>query len=359
LLAAVFEQRWLSRRTYRRFVPLPVGLVLAFFFLGGLRGEMARPPLTALDLATYNDSGRVRLTGEVISAPDRRETSTLLKVTVSQLQPEGGQPLAVRGLVMVRLAPGALFRYGDRLVLDGVPQTPPEDETFSYRDYLARQGILTYINQPQVYLAGRGRTNLFWSFTYGLRERAYRLVNRYYPAPESALLAGILLGLDQDLPEGLAQAYRNTGTAHVIAISGFNMSILAALFLGLFGRVLPRGWAALAAILALAFYSLLVGGNPAVVRAALMGAAAVFGGLVGRRQSGINTLVFTAALMCAFNPFLPWDVSFQLSFSATLGLILYAEPVELAFRRWAARTEGAAGGLWAEGPGTLSGDRVS
>jgi competence protein ComEC len=145
------------------------------------------------------------------------------------------------------------------------------------------------------------------------------------------LLIGILLGDESGLPENVQQAFRDTGTAHIVAISGFNIAILAGLFVLLLGRLLPRSPAILVAILLIGAYTVLVGGSPPVVRAAIMGAAGLFGGLIGRRQAGANSLAFTAAGMCLFDPWLPWDPSFQLSFMATLGLVLYADPLQ----RWA------------------------
>jgi competence protein ComEC len=79
----------------------------------------------------------------------------------------------------------------------------------------------------------------------------------------------------------------------------------------------------LAAVAGIAFYTFFVGSDPAVVRAAIMGMVALLAVQVGRRQTGVNTLTFVAALMALWNPFVLWDVGFQLSLLATLGLILY------------------------------------
>src|SRR4030095_13477113 len=97
-----------------------------------------------------------------------------------------------------------------------------------------------------------------------------------FPDPESSLLAGILLGVDTGLTRELQQAFKNTGTAHIIAISGFNISIIPGTFFALFSRVLcPRRGAALA-ILGIIFYTFIVGADAAVVRAAFMGSLALF-----------------------------------------------------------------------------------
>jgi competence protein ComEC len=161
---------------------------------------------------------------------------------------------------------------------------------------------------------------------YSFKQRSLDNIYRMFPDPESSLLAGILLGVDTGLTSELQQAFKNTGTAHIIAISGFNISIIAGIFFAFFSRFLGDRRGAVLAILGIALYTVLVGADAAVVRAAVMGGLALFARQVGRRQVGLNTLLAVAALMCVWNPLYIWDVGFQLSFFATLGLILYATP---------------------------------
>jgi len=92
-----------------------------------------------------------------------------------------------------------------------------------------------------------------------------------------------------------------------------------------------------AAIVSIGLYTILVGGDAPVVRAAIMGGLSLFARQVGRRQHGLNSLAFTAAVMLLANPLLLWDAGFQLSFAATLGLVLYAEPWSKAFEGWLER----------------------
>ncbi|MCK4900343.1 MAG: ComEC/Rec2 family competence protein, partial [Anaerolineales bacterium] len=216
-------------------------------------------------------------------------------------------------------------------------ETPPVFEEFSYRDYLARQGIHSYMSRVKANLVQRGQGNLILRVIYALKARALATVYRIYPDPEAALLAGILLGVETGIPEDVQQAFLDTGTSHIIVISGFNITILAALFAMIFGRLLGRWRGAMAALVAIAIYTILVGADAAVVRAAIMGGLTLFAAQIGRRQDGLNTLAFVAALMALFNPYVLWDVGFQLSFAATLGLLLYAEPLTQAFVRLTSR----------------------
>ena len=337
-IGLIFIERRLPVRVtagYRRVAPLPLCLLLAAVCLGGLRWGLAQPSLDAGDLAYYNDGEKVELRGWVAGDPDRREKTVQLKVRVETLQVKGQEPRAVKGIALVVLPAGGDWAYGDEVQLYGELRTPAENEDFSYRDYLANKNIYSQMLYPWAEKTGERAGNPILRAAYRLRAAAYRTINRQYAQPEAALLSGILLGLERDLPEDLERAFQETGTAHIIAISGFNMAVLSGLVVLSFRRVLARVWAALAAVLVITFYTLLVGANPAVVRAALMGGLAVFGGLIGRSSANLTPLGFTAALMCLFNPRLPWDASFQLSFTATLGLVLYGGRLQSGFESWA------------------------
>jgi len=175
---------------------------------------------------------------------------------------------------------------------------------------------------------------------FALQARALEMVHRLYPDPESALLAGILLGVESGIPPDVQRAFKDTGTAHIIAISGFNITIIAALCIKVFTRLLGgqrRFLAAVFSLVVISLYTLLVGANAAVVRAAIMGGLTLFARQIGRRQQGLNSLGLVAAVMALKDPDILWDVGFQLSFAATLGLVLYAEPLTQMFIRLAGR----------------------
>jgi competence protein ComEC len=150
-------------------------------------------------------------------------------------------------------------------------------------------------------------------------------------------LAGILLGVQTGISTQVLEAFRVTGTSHIIAISGFNVAVVAGLFVLIFGRLLGRWRGMLAAWVGIALYAVLAGASASVVRAALMGGVSIFAIRLGRRQSGLNSLAFVAAVMALFDPQILWDVGFQLSFMATLGLVLYADPLAGWFTGFASR----------------------
>ena len=301
--------------------------------LGAARYAYSLPVVDANYISWYTDRDyELLVTGTLVSPPDQRDTYTNLRLEVSAVN-TGDETLPVHGLILARVPPDTRWHYGDIVRLRGHLQTPPTNEDFSYLDYLAHQDIHAYMPDAEATLLPFTGGNGFLRLVYAFKAQAVAHVYQIFPDPEASLLSGILLGDDNGLPADLQQAYQNTGTAHIIAISGFNIAIIAGLFVGLFSRLLGKRKGAIFAVLGILLYTLLVGATASVLRAAIMGTLAIFARQVGRRQNGLNTLAFTAAVMAAFNPQLPWDVGFQLSFAATLGLILYAQPLE----DWAVR----------------------
>lgn len=320
----------------------PLAIVLLFLALGGVRWQSNQPVVSASFIAWYNDIPfTLVVEGNLVAPPDERDTFTYLKVQVDRLRPGFDrlfQP--VQGLLLARVQPGGDWRYGDRVSLEGKLVSPFESEEFSYREYLARQGVYSVMDCRQPQRLGRGQGNPLLAVIYELRRRSLDAVYRLWPDPEASLLAGILLGVETGIPTPVQQAFQGTGTSHIIAISGFNITLLVGVVMSVLLRLLgkPRRFlaAGLAAI-SIAAYTLLVGANAAVVRAAVMGFFALFAAQLGRRQNGLNTLAMVAAIMALLTPGVIWDIGFQLSFMATLGLVLYADPLAEAFVRLASR----------------------
>lgn len=339
-LGAGLARFWFRRRG----APAPAWLglmpwALLAAALGGLRYQAAQPLNIPEHIAAYNDDGgRYAVTALLARLPDERDGYANLWLQAESVRSlEGGSSTPVTGNLLARVPPGGDWQYGDRLVLRGGLETPPENETFSYRAYLAQRGVFTFMPFVDVELVGRGQGHPLLARLYAVKARALELTARYWPDPESSLLAGILLGVESRIPPDVEDAFNRTGTSHVIAISGFNITIVAGLLVGLFGRWWGPRRGALAAAVGIGLYTVLVGAEASVVRAALMGGLALLARQAGRRQDGLNSLALVAAVMAAFNPLILWDVGFQLSFAATLGLVLYAEPMQAAFAAWLGR----------------------
>ena len=342
VVLAMLVRLLVPRLRVQGFHPSPASLFLlalslSAFFLGAARYQVSLPTVDSHYIAWYNDQDYTLLvTGTLADPPDVRDTYTNLRLQVTGVD-TGDQNLPVTGLILARVAPGGDWQYGDVLRLRGHLQTPPAYEGFSYQDYLAHQGILAYMPDAEATRLPGTAGNPLLRLVYAFKTYAVGRVYRIFPDPEASLLAGILLGDDNGMPAELQQAYINTGTAHIIAISGFNIAILAGLFVWLFSRLLGERKGAIAAVIGIIIYTLLVGATASVVRAAIMGGLAIFARQTGRRQNALNTLAFTGGIMALINPNVLWEIGFQLSFAASLGMVLYAGPFQVWFTGLLAR----------------------
>ncbi len=319
----------------RHQLPFALGVLLFLFSIGGLRAWWnEHPTVNENDLAWYNDKGEYVITGWVSAAPDRRSSATIYQITTIEIMDPASEDWVhaarkIRGLAQVQMSADADWQYGDLLQFTAKPLTPSESSDFSYRDYLAKSGIYTVIYHPlSVTRVGSDHGYPLRKGLVAFREKARQILFEIYPQPESGLLTGILLGVDNDLPPDLAQAYRDTGVAHIIAISGFNMAVLAGLFMWAFTLLVGPYWAALVSAILLVFYASMVDVSESVIRALIMAVLAMGGHLIGRRQAGLTALVFTAGVMCLIQPLMLQDASFQLSFAASFGLVVFAQPMQ-------------------------------
>jgi competence protein ComEC len=329
---------------WRRDRSMRLSAICALVLLAGaLRYQIALPNLDNPGfVAHYNDRGWVTLEGIVHGYPDVRDTWTNLKFAAESIEIEG-EVNPVRGTVLVRAPRFPEYRYGDRLRVSGLLQTPPELTGFSYREYLARQGVYSFINRPQIVQVASSQGSPFWAALYAIKDRARDAIARLVPDPEASLLQGILLGIRSGIPADLYDDYNATGTSHIIVISGSNIAFVAALFALSFGRVLGRRRAYWFTLAGITLYVLLVGAEAAVVRAGLMGGLLITALYLGRRSTAYVSLFASALVLTVIQPTALWDVSFQLSFAATLSLILFFPALEHLFEQGLARVTPAAG----------------
>lgn len=336
LLSAMFVLHYQLDRSFRSLrarwqghLPLNPAWFALFLALGMLRFTAAVPQWNELDLAYYNDSGKSALTVVITQPPIIKNHSTILTARALSYQSlnAGADPIPLTvtgGLRITTLETGA-FSYGDRLGVICYPATPPKQSSFNFPRYLAARRIYTLCEFADVEKLAENTGNPLMAGIYAVRDRAQHLIDHVLPADQAALLSGILLGNEDHIAPQVEMAFQRTGTAHIIAISGANFAVLISFITTLFLRHLPRRWVLPITLLVMVLYTLFVGGNAAVVRAAIMGSLTVFAAYFGRRNQGLNALAFSGALFALFNPLILWDLGFQLSFAATLGLVLFSE----------------------------------
>jgi len=222
--------------------------------------------------------------------------------------------------VILQRSGGLNIRPGQQVEVKGMPVLPSNEGAFDYRRLLFRRGIATiFFSQPSD-VNGIGATPSVWA---GLRERIKTKVGSLLPADQAGLLVGILLGDRSGIHPDIEGDFRRAGVAHVLAVSGLHVGMIVSIAF-LFMRFLKArlSFQYLAAAGAVILYVFLVGGRPSVLRASIMISLGFLGWLLARGR-GLLPAVSTAALiLLLYNPFLIYNVAFQLSFAAVLSIIL-------------------------------------
>ena len=288
-------------------------------------------------IENYIHEENVNFTGTVITPPKVTASRTTLRIEVDRKQDAEESPNYGKLLLVFFRQPAVEFHYGDRLRISGTVTLPPDTGSFSYRTYLERDGITAIINNPKTELLPESGGDPVLSEIFRLRAVLVERIYRLFPKPENALMAGILLGDESKIPSDIDHDFQQTGTAHIIAISGANFTVLTWLILSILRKLIHHWWGPFFLLPFIFFYTILVGGNSAVIRAAIMCGLSILGMTIGRTGNGVNSLALTAAVMGLVKPAILFDLGFQLSVTATAGILLFSEPICNAVRCLIAR----------------------
>ena len=260
----------------------------------------------------------VAFTGVIAREPDERAVMTHLYVETDY------------GLVLVTTPRGEDWRYGDRVEVVGEIEKPEEFETdlgrtFNYRGYLLAKGVGYMTSFAEVERVSVNEGSAALSFIFKAKGIFIEKIESLIPEPEAGLSLGLLLGVKRALGEDLETDFRRTGIIHIVVLSGYNVMIVVTFILYVLGRLFGTKLSALFGIMGIIAFAVLVGFGATVIRASIMACLLLIMGLTGRVYLVLRGLFVAAALMIIWNPYsLAFDVGFQLSFLATLGLIVFS-----------------------------------
>lgn len=296
---------------------LTLGVGIAF-------GSVARTTHvpTHCTVDTYADSRTVILHGVIAKEPDRRPMKTKYTVEADWLRSAGTQgKVYVHGRVLVTDHDGwPELNYGDEIHVRGKLQRPGNVGEFLYDKYLSRFNIYSVINRGTIQHTGRTTGNPLFKTLYSWKDRFEHQINRIFPEPHASFLAGLLTGSRRGVPEHVLKDFNATGLTHILAISGYNITIVIALISSLL-FFLPLRLRTIPAIFGIVLFTIFVGASASVVRASIMGILGLLALSTGRQRYGRILILLTMALMLMWQPKQLWyDASFQLSFLAVIGL---------------------------------------
>ncbi len=267
---------------------------------------------------TNLNAGKTRVSAYVSAEPDYREFHTRLTLTIDGSYEK----------VLVTLPHYPEYRYGDLLYFDGVLVTPESFETdqgrvFDYKNFLLKDKIYFVSRYPEITLVSEGTRGSKVTKTLLDVKRAFiHRIEQLFPEPHSSLLGGLLVGAKASMGPNLLDQFRQTGVIHIVVLSGFNVTIIAEAIMRVLAFIGVLGSTFFGSV-AILLFTIMTGASATVVRAALMAFLVIIARATGYESKIIKALFFAAFMMILHNPMiLLYDPSFQLSFLATLGLIV-------------------------------------
>ncbi len=230
------------------------------------------------------------------------------------------------------------FKYGDRVLVKGKLEKPKNflinEKEFDYISYLAKDGIQYEISFAKVSLIESGQGNWLINKLFKFKNIFVRKINTLIKEPESALLSGLLLGEKSSLGKEWQEKFARTGVSHIVALSGYNLTIVAEAVIYLLS-FLPRFLSLSGGAIGIILFALMIGGSATVLRASIMALLVILARVSARTYDVTRALCLAGLIMLIHNPrILVFDLSFQLSFLATLALIFVSPIVDQFLKRF-------------------------
>lgn len=216
----------------------------------------------------------------------------------------------VKNKLLVRASLYPQLHYGDSIRISG-----------NLKSKLLANGktvLIMYFPKIEV---KEGEKNVLLATVSFIRQKITALFLKTLPPTSASLLLGIVFGIRENIPKEFANKLQEQGVLHVTAASGMNVSMVAGFLTYVFALFLKRQYAVVASIFGICFYALLAGLSPSIIRASIMGILAFSSQILGRERFALYSLLMAAYVMLFASPILIFDLGFQLSFMATMGLI--------------------------------------
>ncbi len=312
-----------QNKTVRFFV-----ICFLFFTIGVGRYLVSIPSDNQNNIIHYTGEKKIVI-GYVSAEPDIRMDSARYIVdglqTTDHSQDYGGK-IYLKYLLYPR------YEYGDKLEIECNLEAPEPIEDFRYDKYLARFGVHTLCQNPKITKIGSEGGSKILASIYDMKTVVADKINKLWHEPKASFMAGLLYGYRGGLGE-LNELFNRTGVTHIVAISGYNITIIATILISIcLGLYIPRKKAFWVISLGIVVFVIFAGLSASVVRAGVMGVIVLLSRQTGRVSQVGTVMLLTAVLMTLHNPYiLMWDAGFQLSFISTLGLVYLAAKIRKPF----------------------------
>jgi competence protein ComEC len=296
------------------------------FSLGILRYEIRNSSAPDSNLESMVGQ-KVSIQGIIIDEPQKKEKAN--ELTVQFLNINSSTTVAGIGLVQTDFYPE--FKYGDLIEIKGKLEKPENIEKedgrkFDYVAYLEKDRIEYKMNFVKATFISSGNGNLLKAKLFDLKNAFTKNIENVISEPQASLLSGILLGAKSSMGSDVKKSFQVSGLSHIVALSGYNITIVAESIMNALS-FLPRALAFSGGIIGIIFFVIMSGASSTAVRAAIMSLIVILANITHRNYKVGRALIVAGVLMIIYNPkILVFDISFQLSFLATLAII-FVSPI--------------------------------
>ena len=316
-----------------------IGIFILAFSFGIFRFNIVDKPAPNLLESRVNQ--KISLSGKIIDEPNLRENNQKLTVLAKLDNNDTNSAMAENVSVEILLSTGLDrdFKYGDEISFTGKLEKPEnfitdQGKEFDYVNYLRKDGIFYVMNYPSIEIVSRGNGNKIKSFLFSVKGEFLEKMNFAIKSPENLLMGGLILGEKASFSPELRKSFIDTGTIHIVALSGYNITIVAQWFIGFMKlfAFLPKNLGIGMGIFAIFLFIIMTGASSTALRAGIMATLVLVARASGRNYDVTRALILAGVFMILLNPFvLVYDVSFQLSFIATIAVIFFAPRIEKYF----------------------------
>ena len=305
-------------------------IVSAIVLAGFLRYDMNTRDFPPNHITRFLDlDSKVTVQGKIADDPDIRTDKTFLTVNAERIFFKNTAYPTTGHLIFKIKEPSYQFNYGDEVKASGYlyePSSRRNPGAFDYRRYLNRKnihGMMTLSKAQGVEISGKNEGSVFQSsLIIPLRKWILGVFNKTLAGDHKALLSGFLLGETKEISLRVYTMFRDTGTVHLLAVSGSNVWLVVGVIFGALTLLrFPRYLKILLGLICIIIFANLTHNEPPVVRASVMAGVVLVGTLLYKDVNLINVVSFAGLLILAFSPLFLFDVGFQLSFASVFAIL--------------------------------------
>ena len=302
------------------------GIFILAFCIGIFRFNMVDAPAPSVFESHVGE--KVSFSGIITDEPDIRENNQKLTIE-TQVDMAKTKILATVNL-------DEDFKYGDQINFSGKLQRPEnfiadQGKNFDYVNYLRKDGIFYVMNYMDAEIISRENGNKIKSVLFYVKQKFLEKMNFAIKSPENLLMSGLILGEKASFSQELRKSFIDTGTIHIVALSGYNITIVAEWFMKLFA-FLPKNLGIGMGMFAIFLFIIMTGASSTALRAGIMATLVLVARATGRNYDVARALVLAGVFMILLNPFiLVYDISFQLSLISTVAVIFFTPKIEKYF----------------------------